>query len=151
MTDTTIPVLDSTGIVRPRAFKRDDDGTGGFKYSAYNAEDPIQRAALLEALSVVAEAAAESGTLFSDVSIASLSVGQAAGTSPILNANPNRRQFTITPGQDGGLYVAAASAGKFFWPLNAGLTLSLSGSDCPTNALYVSGQAANSALLMVEG
>jgi hypothetical protein len=90
-------------------------------------------------------------TGFVDVSVASLSAGQAAGTASVIAANANRRVFAITPTNDGRLYIATAAGNGFYWPLYAGVTRVLSGVDCPTNALFVTGQTAGTALPMAEG
>jgi hypothetical protein len=91
------------------------------------------------------------GTAFADVSVASLSSGQAAGTSSVIASNVNRKIIAITPANDGRLYIASAAGNGFFWPLYAGVTRTLSGADCPTNALFVTGQTVDTALPMAEG
>jgi len=80
-----------------------------------------------------------------------LSATQAAGTASVIAANANRRVFAITPTNDGRLYTASAAGNAFYWPLYAGVTRVLSGADCPTNALFVTGQTAATALPMAEG
>lgn len=90
-------------------------------------------------------------TLYLDKSITSLSSGQAAGTTAVIPANPRRKLFAITPVSDGGLYLASFATGKFFFPLYAGVTKLLTGPDCPTNAMFVTGQAQGAALPMAEG
>lgn len=91
------------------------------------------------------------GTGFADVSVAALSAARAAGTTSVIVANANRRVFAITPAADGRLYIASAAGNGFYWPLYAGVTRVLSGADCPTNALFVTGQTAGTALPMAEG
>jgi hypothetical protein len=90
-------------------------------------------------------------TAFADVSVASLSAARAAGTTSVIAANPARRVLAITPTNDGRLYIASAAGNGFYWPLYAGVTRVLSGADCPTNALFVTGQTAGTALPMAEG
>lgn len=87
---------------------------------------------------------------FTDVSVASLSAGQAAGTTAVITANAARRAIAITPAADGRLYIASSAGAGFYWPLYAGVTRMLSGADCPTNALFVTGQTAAAALPMAE-
>lgn len=143
MTDTTLPIRD--GALMPRDRKvLSEAGV----ITPYNAEHPDQRTALLAALAASASAP---GTAFADRSIASLSVTQAAGTAAALAANPQRRVLAITPASDGRLYIASAAGNGFYWPLYAGVTRVLSGADCPTNALFVTGQTAGTALPMAEG
>lgn len=91
------------------------------------------------------------GQAFADVSVASLSNEQAAGTTAVIAANPNRTGFAITPNADGRLYFTGpASADGPYFPLYLGVTRTLTGGDCPTGALYVTGQAAASKLRMGE-
>jgi hypothetical protein len=87
---------------------------------------------------------------YTDKTIVSLSADQAAGIASIIVANPARKAFAITPTNDGRLYVSSNLNG-FFYPLYAGVTRSFSGSDCPQNALYVTGQTAATPLPIVEG
>lgn len=91
------------------------------------------------------------GTTYQDITVAALSSAQAAGAAQIAGINPARRLIAITPAYDGRLYIGTAASGGFFWPLYAGVTRVLSGVDCPTNALFVSGQPVGAALPMAEG
>lgn len=93
----------------------------------------------------------QSATAMVDVSVASLSAGQAAGTASVIAANSARHLIAITPTNDGRLYISSAAGNGFYWPLYAGVTRVLSGADCPTNALFVTGQTAGTALPMAEG
>jgi hypothetical protein len=85
-----------------------------------------------------------------DRSVTALNASQAAGTTPVILANPARKAFAITPTNDGRLYIGTGASG-FFYPLYAGVTRSFSGSDCPQNALYVTGQTIGTQLPMAEG
>ena len=133
---------DLTNIKRGRY--RDDAGVD----FPVNAEHPEQRSALLAA---VAGSASDPGTAFIDRSISALSASQAAGTALVIAANANRRVFAITSTNDGSLYIASAAGNGFYWPLYAGVARVFSGADCPTNALFVTGQTVATALLMAEG
>jgi hypothetical protein len=90
-----------------------------------------------------------SATYF-DVSVNSLTANQAAGTDPIIAADPFRRVFAITPINDGKLCIAGGGVG-FCWALYAGVTRTISGPDCPQNALYITGQTAATVLPMAKG
>jgi hypothetical protein len=75
-----------------------------------------------------------------------LSVGQAAGTTPLVAANPNRRSLTIgNPGAN-VLLISVTSghgAGEGI-PMKAADRLTLGGPDmCPTNAIYCIGTVAD--------
>lgn len=88
------------------------------------------------------------GSNFASQSIASLSAGQAAGTSAILAANANRTAIKIVPPADCTLAIASgASVGI---PLFGGVANEFSGGDCPTNALYVTGLTAGAAITIWE-
>jgi len=94
---------------------------------------------------------AAAATSFTDRTVAPLSLTQAAGTASVIAANATRKVFAITPTTDGRLYIASAAGNGFYWPLYAGVTRVLSGAECPTNALFVTGQTAATALPMAEG
>jgi lipoprotein-anchoring transpeptidase ErfK/SrfK len=143
MTDTTLPIRDGALMPQDRKVKSEDG-----VITPYNAEHPEQRLALLAA---VAASASAPGTPFTDKTVAALSAAQAAGTTAAIVANPQRRVFAITPTNDGRLYIASAAGNGFYWPLYAGVTRVLSGQDCPTNALFVTGQTVATALPMAEG
>lgn len=87
-----------------------------------------------------------------DISIASLSAGQADGSVAVAPLNPARKFFAITPSKEGRLYIGDANGGRasFFWPLFAGITKTID-EDAPTNALFVTGQSAGQPLPMAEG
>lgn len=87
-----------------------------------------------------------------DISITSLSAGQAVGTVAVAPLNPARKFFAITPSKEGRLYIGDASGARtnFFWPLFAGITKTID-EDTPTNALFVTGQPAGQPLPMAEG
>jgi hypothetical protein len=148
MVDTTLPALDAGGTVRPRTFRQEDDGAGGLKFTAMGLEHPEQRAALIEAVLAAARAP---GTAFADRSVPVISASQAAGTASVLPANASRKVLALTPVADGRLYIASAAGGGFYWPLYAGVTKSLTGAECPTNALFVTGQPAGATLAIAEG
>lgn len=91
------------------------------------------------------------GQAFADVSVASLSAGQAAGTSPVIAANPNRTGITITPNADGRVYFSGdATADGPYFQLYAGVTMTRVGGECPTGALYVTGQTVSTKLRIGE-
>lgn len=89
------------------------------------------------------------GTLYTDVSVASLSAGQAAGTSTIIAANANRKSLMVNPPAD--CFLAISSGATAGWPLFAGVPNIITGQECPTNALYVDGLTAATALTVWEG
>lgn len=85
-------------------------------------------------------ALAQLGQAFTDVS-ATLSAGQAAGTTAALGANPNRTGIAITPNADGRVYfTGSATADGPYFQLYAGVTFMRVGGECPTGALFVTGQ-----------
>jgi hypothetical protein len=86
-----------------------------------------------------------------DVSVSSLSSGQAAGTTLVLAANASRRALTIMPNADGRMYYTgnAATDGPY-WPLYANVARALSGAQCPAGDIFVTGQAAGSKLRIGE-
>ena len=91
-----------------------------------------------------------SGLTYLDITVASLTAEQAAGTSPVAPANFNRKAFGITPLSDGKLYIKSATGLGFYWAIYAGVTRTLTGQDCPFNELYVTGQTAGSRLVITE-
>jgi len=141
----------STGRVRVGLSSAAAIGTTLAAYSdlaGYQAADGTQKPASLDTGGNVR--VAQPASTFADQTVASLSAQQAAGTASIIAANPNRHAFAITPASDGKLCIGTGGAG-FCWPLIAGITKALSGPDCPTNALYVTGQTAGTALPIAEG
>jgi len=86
--------------------------------------------------------------MFADVSVAALTAAQAAGTDPVLAANPYRAALKIVPPKNCTLAYASAARGE---PLFAGVTNSFVGGDCAANALYVRGLAAGDVLVILEG
>lgn len=95
---------------------------------------------------------AQLGSAFADVSVATLSAGQAAGTAPVLDADETRTAIFINPNVDGRLYFtgpATGSSGTYDGPyfnLYAGVPFVRTGAECPTGDLYVTGQAATTKL-----
>lgn len=89
------------------------------------------------------------GTKFVSRSIVALTAGQAAGTEAILPANAKREALMIRPASDCELTIAAAS--QKGWPLFGDVPNTLSGSECPTNQLFVYGLAAGASLTIWEG
>jgi len=87
------------------------------------------------------------GSAFTNQSVASLSAGQAAGTTEILAANANRKALKIVPPADCTLRIGATGAGI---PLFGGVANEFSGGDCPTNALFVTGLTAGVAVTVWE-
>lgn len=91
------------------------------------------------------------GLPYTDVSVASLSAGQAAGTALVQPANPTRKGLAIVPNADGRLYyTGSATADGVYHSLYAGVHKVLTGPDCPTGAIYVTGQVASTKLRMGE-
>lgn len=88
------------------------------------------------------------GAFFTDRSIASLSSGQAAGTSSIIGANANRTALKIVPPVDCTLLISSSVATGI--PLFGGVSNDLSGSDCPTNTLYLRGLTTGAAVSIWE-
>ena len=105
----------------------------------------------IRALLVGVLAVKQTGTALTDRTVPALSAGQAAGTASVIDSNPARRAIMITPVNDGRLYIASAVGAGFYWPLYAGVTKSLTGADCPTNTLFVTGQPAGATLAIAEG
>lgn len=91
------------------------------------------------------------GVSYTDITVGSLSAGQAAGTSSVVAADATRKLFAITPASDGRIYVASSAGAGFYIPIYAGVTRILSGPDCPTNAIFVTGQTVSTPLLMAKG
>jgi len=90
---------------------------------------------------------AASGLEYVSVSIASLSAGQAAGTTAILPAKA-RRALKIVPPVDCTLTLAADQTAGI--PLYGGVSNELTGGDCPTNQLFVRGLSAGATLTLWE-
>lgn len=91
--------------------------------------------------------ASQAPVTLTDDSIASLSAGQAAGTSVILAANTSRRALVIDPPADCLLtFTSGGTTGyRLFANVPNGVT------PVPTNALYISGLAAGQAVTILEG
>ena len=89
------------------------------------------------------------GTALTDQSVASLSSGQAAGTSTVIAANTSRHVLVIVPPADCTLTLTSGSTRGI--PLIGGLPNTFSGAEVPTNALYVSGLTAGQTLVILEG
>lgn len=86
---------------------------------------------------------------FADHSIVSLTNNQAAGTDPILAANPARRALVIVPQVACTLTIApGATTG---WPLLGRTDRSWTGMETPKGVLYVSGLPAGQPLTIFEG
>lgn len=127
MADTTIPMRDAGGDARARRVR--DAGAGGI--TPFVASLPT--------------------TFVSTPSIASLSSGQAAGTTAILAANPDRTAIKIVPPADCLLRVTSGGSGVGGIPLFGGVPNEFSGHDCPMGALYITGLATGAALTIWEG
>lgn len=88
---------------------------------------------------------------YNDMSVASLSAGQAAGTASVLSANSSRRALMIIPNADGSLYfTGSATVDGPYYPVYAGVGFSLIGGECPTGAIFITGQTAGSKLRIGE-
>lgn len=85
-----------------------------------------------------------------DRTVASLSAGQAAGTSVVLAANPARRGLMINPPIDCTLLISAASGTPRGWPLFANVPNTIVGQECPTNDIYIYGLTAGQVLAIWE-
>ncbi|MEO6217773.1 MAG: hypothetical protein ABIO86_17225 [Sphingomonas sp.] len=83
-----------------------------------------------------------------DVSIASLSAAQAAGTAAIRPANPMRDVIMINPPIDCTLTLAPGVTTGM--PLFGGVPNSFEGQLCPSNALYIVGLGAGVAVSIWE-
>ncbi len=127
MADTTIPMRDAGGEAHARRVR--DDGDGG----------------------ITPFVAALPTTFASTSSIPSLTANQAAGTAPILAANPNRTAIKIVPPADCLLRVVSGGSGVGGIPLFGGVPNDFSGQDCPMGALYITGLATGAALTIWEG
>lgn len=89
------------------------------------------------------------GLTYTDVSVGSLSAGQAAGTATVIAANASRKALMINPPADCILTIASAATKG--WPLFANVPNTITGQECPTNGLYVYGLSAAASLTMWEG
>lgn len=94
------------------------------------------------------QAISQIGSAFVDRSIVALTAQQAAGTDPVLAANPARRALQIVPPAACMLRLASGAAGGV--PLRGDQPNQLAGPSCPTNALYVTGLAAGALLTILE-
>jgi hypothetical protein len=88
------------------------------------------------------------GALYTEQSIPALSAGQAAGTSTVLAANADRKALMIVPPANCALSIESGAAGG--WPLFGGVPNTISGQECPLNALYLVGLAADAAVTIWE-
>lgn len=77
-------------------------------------------------------------TSFTDRSVGALSAQQAAGTAPILGANPSRTSLKIVPRYDSVLKIAANAISGI--PLYGWVENTFTGSECPANELFIEGQ-----------
>lgn len=91
----------------------------------------------------------DSGLLYTDVSITSLSAQQASGTAVVRAANPDRRALKIVPPADCTLTIASASTVGI--PLYADVENTFEGASCPTNDLFVRGLSVSAVLIVWEG
>jgi hypothetical protein len=89
------------------------------------------------------------GVSFGDASVASLTAGQAAGTSIVLAANTARSALKIVPPAD--CYLAVAPGKTAGIPLYGGVQNTFEGNGCPTNALYLIGLSPGGAVMIWEG
>lgn len=83
-----------------------------------------------------------------DQSVASLTVGQAAGTSTILAANSARKVLMVNPTSNCALTVASGATTG--WPLFANIP-NVIDHGVPASALYVYGLSAGAVLTIWEG
>lgn len=82
-----------------------------------------------------------------DVSVPALTAGQASGAESVVGANEYRRGVAFMPNADGRLYYTGpAAADGPYYSLYAGVTRTLTGADCPSGAIYVTGQTAGTKL-----
>ncbi|MDB5725478.1 MAG: hypothetical protein JWQ16_2232 [Novosphingobium sp.] len=79
------------------------------------------------------------GTSFAAPLFITLNSGQAAGTTPILAANPSRKALMINPPVDCQLLIAPATGGTRGRPQYGDIGNDVVGRACPTNALYLYG------------
>ncbi|PHP21359.1 hypothetical protein CG471_01970 [Sphingobium sp. IP1] len=88
------------------------------------------------------------GSQYTDVSVASLSAGQAAGTTSVIAANAARKGIKIIPPSDCILKIVSGATGGV--PLFGGVANDFSGPECPINALYLSGLLLGAAVTIWE-
>lgn len=124
MFKTTFEGRDAAGL--PVDFQAQDDGSGNL--ATYHVMAPAT---------------------YVDVSVTSLSSGQAAGTATVIGANTLRKSLMINPPAD--CILTLASAASTGWPLFGGVPNTISGVECPANALFVVGLSAGAALTVWEG
>lgn len=85
---------------------------------------------------------------YTDQTVASLSSGQAAGTSAILGVSAARKALVIVPPADCTLtLVSGATTGI---PLYAGIPNTFIGAECPSNALFILGLTTGQSVTMWE-
>ena len=86
---------------------------------------------------------AQLGSAFTDISVGSLSAGQAAGTASVAPADATRSAIFINPNADGRVYFTGdAAADGPYYSLYAGVPFLRTGAECPQGALFVTGQTA---------
>lgn len=88
------------------------------------------------------------GNRFRDVSVASVSAAQAAGTATVVDVNRARVALVIVPPVDCLLKLSAAGSSGL--PLYGGVPNSFVGEECPTNPLYISGLSVGQAVTIWE-
>jgi hypothetical protein len=88
------------------------------------------------------------GVTYADVSIASMTANQAAGTDPARAANAARRALMINPPSDCMLAIAPGATRG--WPLFANVPNTIVGQECPTNVLYLIGLTTGAAVSIWE-
>jgi hypothetical protein len=89
-----------------------------------------------------------SGSAFIGRSIAALSAGQAAGTVPILSANPARTALKVVPQND--CFLTIGSGETTGVPLYGNVENSFTGAECPVNAVYLAGLAPGTPVVIWE-
>lgn len=108
------------------------------------------KALLIDEFGDPVSVASSVGHEFADVSVASLSAGQAAGTTTVLAANASRKALMVNPPADCTLLIASAAGSTQGYPLFGNVPNTITGQECPTNALYVYGLSAANALTIWE-
>lgn len=87
---------------------------------------------------------------YTDVSVASLSTAQAAGTAAVLNPNAIRRALVIVPPADCTLRLASTSLGSGGMPLYGAIPNVFIGGECPSNAIFITGLATGQSVVIWE-
>lgn len=91
---------------------------------------------------------ASNGLTYADVSVASLTSGQAAGTNAVIGVNASRKALAINPPADCILRLSGSAAAGM--PLYGGIPNVFVGPECPTNALFISGLSAGQSVTIWE-